>query len=218
MQLSSKHFPRIETPQLLQGTCSSVQPPAQHRSASWCLGGHPVFQLMATISCSGIGHNRKEPDSIFIALPHQIFVQIDKIPTELSILQAKQFQPFHSCLICQISQTHAVRIIFKTLHWTRSRRSMSLLFFCIPSSTTSTYTFCLQKLVCRQFVLLKLPEICPSHLLLVPGWVARWWPDWTPPCVPKEWVPVCYYKICKWVKSFIFSSTRCIHWELLRFH
>jgi len=59
----------------------------------------PVFESVPVDSGSVTGHAWKESRSVFFAPFHQIFIHIDEIPPEPSLLQVEQFQFFQPRLI-----------------------------------------------------------------------------------------------------------------------
>jgi len=65
----------------------------------------PVFQAVLTASGSVTGHHWKEPGSVCFTPSLQVFIYIDKIPTEPSLLQAEQFQLSQPFLIGEMLQT-----------------------------------------------------------------------------------------------------------------
>jgi len=77
----------------LNSTCAGVQ------------RNPPVFHFVPTTSCPVTGHHWKAPGSVVLAPSLQVFIYIDKIPPEPSLLQAEESQLSHLLLIGDILQS-----------------------------------------------------------------------------------------------------------------
>jgi len=64
-----------------------------------------VFHFVPTTSCPVTGHHWKAPGSVVLAPSLQVFIYIDKIPPEPSLLQAEESQLSHLLLIGDILQS-----------------------------------------------------------------------------------------------------------------
>lgn len=78
---------RWETLQLLWATRSTCS--WQYRSASWCLDGTSCVPRSTHYSCSVTEHHLKEAIYVLIASSLWVFININKIPLEPSLLQAE---------------------------------------------------------------------------------------------------------------------------------
>jgi len=80
----------------------------------------PVLQFVHIASRPVTGHHRKEPGSIFFTPSIQVFIYIDEILPELSLLEPKQ---------SQLSQCFLIGEMLQPIHhlWTLSSSCISLL-------------------------------------------------------------------------------------------
>lgn len=91
---------------------------------SWCSEGTSYVAVCAIAFGPAPGHHRKQPGTIFFIPSIQVFIDIDKIPSEHSFSSSREFsQLFQPSSVEGCSR---LLTICKALHWPASSMSMSL--------------------------------------------------------------------------------------------